>query len=235
MDHLQKIENESISIIREAFNSVARLGRLWSIGDTLDGPVGARLGNVAAAETPAPIDWFTGLSGAGKSTVAEGLAARLRRRGVPVSVLDGDVLRRGINADLGFSREDRAESVRRTGEVAALISDAGAVAVAALISPYAFDRDRVRALRPARFHEVYIEADVDTCRARDPKGLYRKADAGEIAEFTGISAPYEPPSDPELVLDTRALTPDQCADRLEAYVLDLVDQRRKEPAIAGGA
>jgi bifunctional enzyme CysN/CysC len=162
--------------------------------------------------------WFTGLSGAGKSTLAMALEKRLFEKGYNVYVLDGDNVRHGLNANLSFSPEDRAENIRRVGEVAALFERAGMVAITAFISPYRSDRDRAREAAGAGFHEIYVKADVATCESRDPKGLYAKARSGEIKNFTGISAPYEAPETPELVIDT-ALTPlDECLDELVSYV-----------------
>ncbi len=147
--------------------------------------------------------WFTGLSGSGKSTIAHETEKILYERGVHTYVLDGDNIRHGLNRDLGFSPEDRTENIRRIGEVAKLFVDAGLVVMTAFISPYRRDRDRVRELlEDGRFVEIYVEADLETCEERDPKGLYKKARAGEIKEFTGISAPYEPPESPELVINT---------------------------------
>jgi bifunctional enzyme CysN/CysC len=162
--------------------------------------------------------WMTGLSGAGKSTLATMLAKRLFDRGFQVYVLDGDNLRRGLNSDLGFSPEDRAENIRRVGEVAALFADAGMVVISALISPYRHDRDVAKNAAPQQFHTIYIKAGVETCEQRDVKGLYKKARAGEIQQFTGVSAPYEPPENPELVVDTEALSKDECLALLEDYV-----------------
>ena len=162
--------------------------------------------------------WFTGLSGAGKSTLAMALEQRLFDKGYQVYVLDGDNVRFGLNADLGFSPEDRAENIRRVGEVAALMAKAGFIVVTAFISPYRSDRDRARAAAGADFHEIHIDADVATCESRDPKGLYKKARAGEIKEFTGISAPYEAPDAPELTVDTSDLSVDESVARVSAYV-----------------
>lgn len=147
--------------------------------------------------------WLTGLSASGKSTVACELERLLVARGIPAYRLDGDNLRHGLNADLGFTPEDRAENVRRVGAVAQLLADAGTVAIASLISPYRADRDRIRAEHEKAglpFLEVFVDTPVEVCEQRDPKGMYAKARAGEIAEFTGISAPYEAPQRPELVL-----------------------------------
>ncbi len=147
--------------------------------------------------------WFTGLSGSGKTTLAVAVKQALSERGVAAYVLDGDVIREGLNADLGFSPEDRSENIRRIGEVCALFCDAGMVVLSAFISPYRADRDRVRALHPlGRFSEVHVATPLEVCEQRDVKGLYAKARRGEIPEFSGISAPYEPPASPELVVDT---------------------------------
>ncbi|CAN5215095.1 sulfate adenylyltransferase subunit CysN [soil metagenome] len=149
--------------------------------------------------------WITGLSGAGKSTLADALEQALHVRGVRTALLDGDNLRHGLNADLGFSPEARAENLRRTGEVAKLFVQSGVVAICALISPLRVDRERIRALvTPVDFVEVFVDAPVALCRARDAKGLYAKADRGEIAEFTGVSSPYEPPLEADVVLDAAA-------------------------------
>ena len=162
--------------------------------------------------------WFTGLSGAGKSTLAMEVERRLFARGYNVYVLDGDNIRRGLNANLSFSPEDRAENIRRVGEAAALFADAGIICITAFISPYRADRDRARAAGQGAFHEIYIEADLATCESRDPKGLYRKARAGEIGDFTGISAPYEPPAAPELLVDTAAQDVDLCVQQIVDYI-----------------
>lgn len=147
--------------------------------------------------------WLTGLSGSGKSTLAMGLEAQLLARGYACYTLDGDNVRHGLNANLGFSPEDRTENIRRVGEVAALFADAGLICITAFISPYRQDRALARvAAGEERFHEVYIKADLTTCEARDPKGLYRKARKGELRGFTGIDAPYQAPHSPDLVIDT---------------------------------
>jgi len=134
--------------------------------------------------------WLTGLSGAGKSTIAMELERRLFLRGWQVTVLDGDNVRTGLNADLGFSEADRAENIRRVGEVAHLFAKAGMLVISSFISPYSADRERVRAIDPEAFHEIHIATDLEECERRDPKGLYKKARAGELPDFTGISAPY---------------------------------------------
>jgi bifunctional enzyme CysN/CysC len=163
--------------------------------------------------------WFTGLSGAGKSTLAMALEQRLFRKGYAAYVLDGDNIRSGLNANLGFTPEDRVENIRRVGEVAALFADAGFLCITAFISPYRADRAKARAAaRVGEFHEVYIAADLATCERRDPKGLYRKARVGEIHEFTGVSAPYEPPDTPALTVDTAGGSVETCLEQLIAYV-----------------
>jgi adenylylsulfate kinase len=161
--------------------------------------------------------WLTGLSGSGKSTIARALERRLAGRGRLAYVLDGDNFRHGLAGDLGFSPSDRQENIRRAGEVAALLADAGVIAVAAFISPYRQDRQRARSAAPAgRFVEVFVDAPLAECERRDPKGLYRRARAGELADFTGVTAPYEPPESPELVLDAAGRSPERCAADLEA-------------------
>src|SRR5512141_2972624 len=159
--------------------------------------------------------WLTGLSGSGKSTVARAVEKELFRRGHRVYVLDGDNVRHGLNRDLGFSPADRAENIRRIGEVAKLFADAGVLTLTAFISPYRADRETVRALHAeGDFVEVLVDAPLEVCEARDPKGLYARARAGQLPEFTGISAPYEAPAAPELVLDTSHQTVAQAANRL---------------------
>jgi adenylylsulfate kinase len=147
--------------------------------------------------------WFTGLSGSGKSTLARAVEKELFKLGHAVYVLDGDNIRHGLNKNLGFSPEDRAENIRRIGEVAKLFADAGIITMTAFISPYRNDRNQARALLPEkRFIEIYVKVSLEIAEERDPKGLYKKARAGEIKEFTGISAPYEEPINPELIIDT---------------------------------
>ncbi len=162
--------------------------------------------------------WLTGLSGAGKSTVAVGVERRLFDLGYQTYVLDGDNVRHGLNGDLGFSPEDRAENIRRVGEVAGLLSRAGLLCVTAFISPYRLDRERARLAGGDQFAEIFIKADLATCEQRDPKGLYKKARAGEIPDFTGISAPYEAPEAPELVVDTSSLSVKEAVERVVGYV-----------------
>ena len=163
--------------------------------------------------------WFTGLSACGKSTIANTVDRLLHEQGKHTFVLDGDNIRLGLNKNLGFSAEDRAENIRRIGEVSKLFADAGILTLAAFISPFRADRDQVRSLLPAgRFLEIYVNASLATCEARDPKGLYRKARAGEIKQFTGIDAPYEPPDNPELILDADSRSIDDLATQVVDYL-----------------
>ena len=163
--------------------------------------------------------WFTGLSASGKSTVATLVDRKLTERGVHCVVLDGDNVRHGLNRDLGFSPEDREENIRRIGEVAKLFTEAGLVVLTAFISPYRGDRDRNRALQhPGDFVEVFVDSPLAICEQRDPRGLYRKARAGLIPEFTGISAPYEAPLHPELVLHTEVEAAEESAARVIGYL-----------------
>lgn len=178
-----------------------------------------------AAEDPSPrlsggpaigsVVWLTGLSGAGKSTIAVGLQRRLESLGRRAYVLDGDKVRSNLCSDLGFSPEDRKENIRRVAEVARLFADAGLVCIVAFISPYRHDRERARALLPAgRFLEVYLSTPLEVCEQRDVKGLYARARAGLVSEFTGISAPYEPPTNPEVELRTDKVKLDECIRRI---------------------
>ncbi len=163
--------------------------------------------------------WLTGLSGSGKSTIAVAAEAALVERGRLAYVLDGDNIRHGLNRNLGFSPMDRTENIRRIGEVARLFTDAGVVVITSFISPYRADRDAVRAMMAdGDFIEVYVAASLETCESRDVKGLYAKARAGEIPEFTGISAPYEAPERPELVLDTRSQSVEESVAHLLGYL-----------------
>jgi adenylyl-sulfate kinase len=159
--------------------------------------------------------WLTGLSGAGKTTIATALERHLFDAGHHPYRLDGDILRTGLCSDLGFSQPDRRENIRRAGEVAALLADAGLVVVAAFISPLRQDRDRVRArLAPGRFIEVYVNAPLEVCERRDVKGLYAKARANQLKEFTGLTSPYEPPLGPEVELRTDQLTVAESVSRV---------------------
>jgi bifunctional enzyme CysN/CysC len=162
--------------------------------------------------------WFTGLSGAGKTTLAIELERALFAERYQVYMLDGDNVRHGLSADLGFSPEDRAENIRRVGEVAALFAEAGFVVITAFISPYRADRERIRAAHPKVFNEIFINAPLEVCEARDSKGLYRRARAGEVKQFTGVSAPYEPPLAPELEVRTAEKPVQACVDELIAFV-----------------
>lgn len=162
--------------------------------------------------------WFTGLSGSGKSTLAQGLQKQLFARGCQVFVLDGDNMRRGLSRDLGFSPEERRENLRRAGEVAAMFAEAGFIVITSFISPTHADRALARASAPEHFHSVYVKANLDICEQRDAKGLYKLARAGRIPEFTGISAPYEEPLNPDLLIDTAHSDVDSCVRQLLRYV-----------------
>ncbi|MFL1455744.1 adenylyl-sulfate kinase [Marinobacter sp. GN3S48] len=165
--------------------------------------------------------WFTGLSGSGKSTIANALDVALHSRGYHTFLMDGDNVRHGLCKDLGFSDQDRVENIRRIGEVSKLFADAGLIVLSAFISPFTSDRRMVRNLFPAgEFIEVFMETPLDTCEKRDPKGLYEKARAGEIKNFTGIDSPYEAPEYPEVRLDTSTMSVDQCVDTLIGYMLE---------------
>ncbi len=173
-----------------------------------------------------PCVWLTGLSGAGKSTIANGLIAVLRQRGHAALLLDGDVLRNGLSRDLSFSVQDRAENVRRAAEIARLAANAGIVPVVALISPLQSERARARDIVGAgRFIEVFVDTPLMLCEARDPKGLYVQARKGAIKEFTGISSPYEAPESPDLRLSTEGSSPDQCVQAIMDHLA-----RRARPA-----
>lgn len=155
--------------------------------------------------------WFTGLSGSGKSTLAKAVEQTLFERGCQTYILDGDNVRFGLNRDLGFSPDDRTEDIRRIGEVAKLFMDAGAIVLTAFISPYRTDRDANREIvGEGEFLEIYAKCSLEECENRDPKGLYKKARAGEIPEFTGISAPYEEPLNPEIVVETDQYSVGEC-------------------------
>jgi adenylylsulfate kinase len=163
--------------------------------------------------------WFTGLSAAGKSTIANEVAKELFNLNIQQYVLDGDNIRHGLNKDLGFSDHDRTENIRRIGEVAKLFVDSGQIVLTAFISPFQADRNLVRALvEENEFIEIYVDCSVDTCEQRDPKGLYKKAKSGEIQNFTGISSPYEAPSNPEIILNTDRLSIQQCVDNVLHYL-----------------
>lgn len=163
--------------------------------------------------------WLTGLSAAGKSTLAFALERLLIEAGHPCYVLDGDNVRHGLNSNLGFSAEDRSENIRRVAEVAKLMNDAGLIVITAFISPFRDDRAKARAIiGDGVFQEVYVSADLAACEERDPKGLYKKARAGQVPEFTGISSPYEAPDAPELTIDTSQLSKTQALSSLVGFI-----------------
>ena len=165
--------------------------------------------------------WMTGLSACGKSTVATELQKQLFERGCNVYILDGDNIRHGLNGDLGFSPADREENIRRIGQVAKLFAESGTIAITSFISPYRKDRDINRALMPdGEFIEIFVKASLAVCEERDPKGLYKKARAGIIPEFTGISAPYEEPLKPELVIETDKLSVEESVQKVIDYLLE---------------
>jgi len=188
----------------------------WHIGEV------DREARAAAHGHRGAVLWFTGLSGSGKSTIGHRVERMLIERGAFAYVLDGDNVRHGLNSDLGFAAEDRVENIRRIGEVARLFADAGALVLSAFISPYRKDRDRVRGLMgPGEFIEVFVDTPLEICEARDPKGLYKKARAGEISNFTGLDAPYEAPENPEVHLQTANLSVDEAA----AQVIRFLDEQ----------
>ena len=162
--------------------------------------------------------WLTGLSGSGKSTVANALDIRLNEMGKATYLLDGDNIRLGINSDLGFSKEDRNENIRRISEIGKLFVDSGLITIACFISPLKVNREMARKTIGDDFIEVFIDCPLDECEKRDPKNLYKKARKGLIKEFTGISAPYEKPEDPEIVVNTKEKTVDQCVDQILDYL-----------------
>jgi adenylylsulfate kinase len=187
----------------------------WHIGEV------DREARAAAHGHRGAVLWFTGLSGSGKSTIGHRVERLLIERGAFAYVLDGDNIRHGLNSDLGFSPEDRVENIRRIGEVARLFADSGALVLSAFISPYRKDRDRIRGLMgPGEFVEVFVDTPLEICESRDPKGLYKKARAGEISNFTGLDAPYEAPETPEVHLQTVNLSVDEAAARVISYLED---------------
>ena len=162
--------------------------------------------------------WFTGLPGSGKSTLAIETEHKLFELGRQAYVLDGDNVRQGLSSDLGFSPQDRTENIRRIGEVASLFADAGFIVITAFISPYREDRDIARKAAGDMFHEIYIDADIETCERRDPKGHWALARAGKIPEYTGVSAPYEEPEKAEYIVDTAKLSIDESVDKMIEYI-----------------
>jgi len=169
--------------------------------------------------------WFTGLSGSGKSTLAGKLEEILFAEGIHTYLLDGDNVRKGINSDLGFSASDREENLRRITELSYLLYDAGLVVLSAFISPIQADRDKIRARFPEKdFIEIYVDCSLEECENRDVKGFYKKARAGEIPDFTGISAPYEIPTNPECVINTTKLSLDACVNELKVFILSKIIQ-----------
>lgn len=202
-----------------ASDSIARLKqRLAVIAPSMIDDRISQLQHMVSNRHRGGILWFTGLSGSGKTTLSTQLERALVERGYQAYMLDGDELRRTLCADLGFSATDRSENIRRAGAIAALFAQAGVIAIAAFISPYRADRDRLRSMHGDNFHEVWLSAALPVCEARDVKGLYARARRGELAEFTGVSAPYEPPLSPHLVLDTGNASIDQCMSHLLRYV-----------------
>ncbi|RUO78381.1 adenylyl-sulfate kinase [Pseudidiomarina taiwanensis] len=168
----------------------------------------------------APTIWLTGLSGSGKTTIAKALQAELQQRQQNCYLLDGDILRQGLNSDLGFTEHDRHENLRRTGELCKILTDAGLIVIAALISPYAKDRAAIRQKLTPNYVEVFVDTPLQTCIERDPKGLYKKAQQGEIKNFTGLDAPYEAPQEPEIHIDTAKLTPAQAVAKIIQYLVE---------------
>jgi bifunctional enzyme CysN/CysC len=168
---------------------------------------------------PAKAVWFTGLSGSGKSTIANLLEQKLHAHGIRTYLLDGDNVRHGLNRDLGFTDADRVENIRRVGEVARLMTDAGLVVLCSFISPFRAERQMVRELfAPGEFVEVFVDTSIEECIQRDPKGLYARAQAGKLKNFTGIDSPYEAPLTPEVHLQTQGQTPEEAAEQLLALL-----------------
>ncbi|PRR81736.1 putative adenylyl-sulfate kinase [Clostridium luticellarii] len=168
--------------------------------------------------------WFTGLSGSGKSTIASELERRLYDMGKLTYLLDGDNVRYGLNSNLGFTKEDRTENIRRIAEVCKLFVDSGVITIATFISPFKADRNKVRKLLGKDFVEVYVDCPLEVCESRDPKGIYKKARSGEIKNFTGVDSPYEIPDDPEIVVSTNLNTAGQCVDK----IVDFLSSRIQE-------
>jgi bifunctional enzyme CysN/CysC len=172
------------------------------------------------SQKPAVV-WLTGLSASGKSTIANALEVKLYSVGYHSMLLDGDNIRHGLNRDLGFTEADRIENIRRIGELAKLMTDAGLIVITAFISPFRSDRETARSLMPAgEFIEVYVSTPIEECERRDPKRLYARARSGQIPNFTGINSPYEPPDNPEVVIDTLRSSPNECADILVHFLIE---------------
>lgn len=168
--------------------------------------------------------WFTGLSGSGKSTIASALEARLHDIGRLTYLLDGDNVRYGLNSNLGFTKEDRVENIRRISEVCKLFVDSGIITIAAFVSPFKADRNKIRNLLGKDFIEVYVDCPLEVCESRDPKGIYKKARKGEIKNFTGIDSPYELPDNPEIVIYTQSNSTEQCVNK----ILNFLSCKRQE-------
>ena len=195
-----------------------------------EGKISARAREIQHGHRGAVV-WLTGLSGAGKSTIAQALERELFQRAMHPYVLDGDNIRHGLNSNLGFAPQDRIENIRRVSEVAKLMADAGNVVITAFISPYRLDRQRARAIAlqgNAEFIEVFVDAPLQVCEERDPKNLYKKARAGEIREFTGIDAPYEAPADPEIVVQTDRQS---IAESVASILEQLLPRLKAEPPV----
>ncbi|MEY7999004.1 adenylyl-sulfate kinase [Clostridium sp. Mt-5] len=168
--------------------------------------------------------WFTGLSGSGKSTIASALETRLHDIGRLTYLLDGDNVRYGLNSNLGFTKEDRVENIRRISEVCKLFVDSGIITIAAFVSPFKADRNKIRNLLGKDFIEVYVDCPLEVCESRDPKGIYKKARKGEIKNFTGIDSPYELPDNPEIVIYTQSNSTEQCVNK----ILNFLSCKRQE-------
>jgi bifunctional enzyme CysN/CysC len=180
-----------------------------------------REARAAAMRQKPAVLWFTGLSGAGKSTIANLVEKKLARMNRHTFLLDGDNVRHGLNKDLGFTDADRVENIRRVGEVAKLMTDAGLIVITAFISPFRAEREMVRQMLPeGEFVEVFVDTPLAEAEKRDVKGLYAKARSGQLKNFTGIDSPYEPPEDAEIRIDTTRLSPEEAADRIVDYLLD---------------
>lgn len=185
----------------------------------LNAGINTEYDSLRIVDEPGCLIWLTGLSGSGKSTISHLLKKTLKNDGVPAVILDGDIIRTGLCSDLGFTPEDRTENIRRVGEVARLFCYAGVVTIVAFISPYRTDRDRVRKiLTKGEFIEVFVDCPIEECKNRDPKGLYKKVEKGEISNFTGVSAPYEAPLNPEVHLKTDLHSSQECIDQIKEYL-----------------